>query len=50
MNGKNVVIVGAGTGGIVLANRLRSKLAPPHRIMVIERSETHAFAPSFLWR
>ncbi len=49
MNGKRVVIVGAGTGGIVLANRLRSKLAPPHRIIVIERSERHAFAPSFLW-
>ncbi len=49
MTGRNIVIVGAGTGGIVLANRLREKLAPAHRIIVIERSETHAFAPSFLW-
>lgn len=49
MNGKNIVIVGAGTGGIVLANRLRSRLSRAHRIIVIERSETHAFAPSFLW-
>lgn len=49
MTGRNIVIIGAGTGGIVLANRLREKLAPAHRIVVIERSETHAFAPSFLW-
>jgi len=49
MAGKNIVIIGAGTGGIVLANRLGEKLAPASRIIVIERSETHAFAPSFLW-
>jgi sulfide:quinone oxidoreductase len=46
---KTIVIVGAGTGGIVLANELRRKLAAQHRIIVIERTETHAFAPSFLW-
>ncbi|HVR45009.1 MAG TPA: FAD/NAD(P)-binding oxidoreductase [Thermoanaerobaculia bacterium] len=49
MNGKTIVIVGAGTGGVVLANRLRGLLAPAHRIVVVERSEIHAFAPSFLW-
>ena len=49
MAGKTVVIVGAGTGGVVLANRLRKELPALHRIIVIERSETHAFAPSFLW-
>lgn len=47
--GKTIVIIGGGTGGIVLANELRRKLAPRHRIIVIERTETHAFAPSFLW-
>lgn len=46
---RTIVIVGAGTGGIVLANELRQKLPPQHRIIVIERTETHAFAPSFLW-
>jgi sulfide:quinone oxidoreductase len=46
---KTIVIVGAGTGGIVLANHLRQKLPPQHRIVVVERTETHAFAPSFLW-
>ncbi len=49
MQGKRIVIVGAGTGGIVLANALRRKLGPIHRIVVIEREETHAFPPSFLW-
>ena len=49
MRGRTVVIVGAGSGGIVLANRLRETLSPEHRIIIIERSETHAFAPSFLW-
>ncbi len=48
-SGKTIVIIGGGTGGIVLANRLRGKLASGHRIIVIERSATHAFAPSFLW-
>ena len=47
--GKTIVIIGAGIGGIVLANRLREKLAPIHRIIVIEKSEAHAYAPSFLW-
>ena len=46
---KTIVIVGAGTGGIVLANELRQKLAAQHRIIIIERTEIHAFAPSFLW-
>lgn len=49
MKGKTVVIVGAGTGGIVLANALRGQIGGAHRIIVVERSETHAFAPSFLW-
>lgn len=49
MEGKKVVIIGAGSGGIVLANDLRQKLGTEHRIIVIERSATHAFAPSFLW-
>jgi sulfide:quinone oxidoreductase len=46
---KRIVVLGGGTGGIVLANHLRKELAPCHRITVVERSETHAFAPSFLW-
>ena len=49
MTGKTIVIIGGGIGGIVLANRLRRKLAPIHRIIVVERSETHVFAASLLW-
>ncbi|MGE5345908.1 MAG: NAD(P)/FAD-dependent oxidoreductase [Acidithiobacillales bacterium] len=49
MAGKRIVVIGGGTGGIVLANQLRGRLAIPHRITVVERSETHTFAASFLW-
>jgi len=40
----SIVIIGAGSGGIVLANDLRQKLGTEHRIIVIEQSATHAFA------
>lgn len=49
MSGKKIVILGGGVGGVVLANRLRENLEPDHRVTVIERTETHAFAASFLW-
>lgn len=49
MAGKTIIVIGGGIGGIVFANKLRESLAPTHRIIVVERSETHAFAASFLW-
>ena len=49
MNGKKIVILGGGVGGIVAANELRRLLPQKHRITVIERNAIHAFAPSFLW-
>jgi sulfide:quinone oxidoreductase len=49
MPGKTIVIIGGGVGGVVLANHLRERLDPAHRIVVVERIETHAFAASFLW-
>ncbi len=49
MAGKNIVIIGGGIGGIVLANALRENLDEIHRVVVIEKTEAHAFAASLLW-
>jgi sulfide:quinone oxidoreductase len=45
----NVTILGGGVGGVVAANRLRSRLDRRHRIVLVDREATQAFAPSFLW-
>jgi sulfide:quinone oxidoreductase len=47
--GKTVLILGGGIGGIVAATRLRSLLGREHRVVLIERDSTHVFAPSLLW-
>lgn len=44
-----VVVLGGGTGGLVAAQRLRRRLDPADRVVVIDRSPTFQFAPSFLW-
>ena len=49
MVGKTVLILGGGVGGLVTANRLRQHLPHQHRIVLIEKNDKHAFAPSFLW-
>ncbi len=49
MNGKTVLILGGGIGGLVAANELRHLLPKEHRIMLVEKNPQHAFAPSFLW-
>jgi len=46
---KRIVILGGGVGGVVAANELARRLPRSHRIFLVERSGTHAFAPSFLW-
>lgn len=46
---QTVVILGGGVGGLVTANELARSLPSPHRIVLVERSARHAFAPSFLW-
>ena len=48
-DGKTIVILGGGIGGIVAASRLRKRLPKEHRIVVVERSPQYIFAPSFLW-
>ncbi len=49
MSAQTVVIVGGGVGGLVTANELAVRLPRAHRIVLIEKSGRHAFAPSFLW-
>ncbi|KAB2847558.1 MAG: NAD(P)/FAD-dependent oxidoreductase [Hyphomicrobiaceae bacterium] len=47
--GKTVLTLGAGTGGLVVAHRLRAALQKEHRVVLIEREASHVFAPSLLW-
>lgn len=49
MNGKTVLILGGGVGGIVTANALRESLSPEHRVIVVEKNAEHVFSPSLLW-
>src|SRR3989304_3542058 len=49
MNGKTVLILGGGTGGLVAANELRGKLGKEHKIILIDKNDKHIYAPSFLW-
>lgn len=46
MGGKTIAILGGGVGGLVAANELRRLLDAEHRIVLIEKSRQHAFAPS----
>ena len=45
-----VVILGGGVGGLVAAHHLRRRLQRQHRVILIDRSPDHLFAPSLLWR
>ncbi len=51
---KTILILGAGTGGIITANDLSKKLgkgekANPIRIILFEKEKKNVFAPSLLW-
>ncbi len=48
-NGKTILILGGGIGGVVAATRLREKLPREHRVVLIERDAHHLFQPSLLW-
>lgn len=47
--GKTVLILGGGIGGIVAASKLRRALSREHRVMLVEQAATHLFQPSLLW-
>jgi sulfide:quinone oxidoreductase len=47
--GKTILVLGGGVGGVMAARELRKRLPGNHRVVLIERSESFAFAPSYLW-
>ena len=47
--GKTVLVLGGGVGGVVTARELRKLLPAPHRVVLVEREREHLFAPSLLW-
>lgn len=49
MKNKKILILGGGIGGLVAADKLRQHLPDQHRIIIVEKNDHHAFAPSFLW-
>lgn len=49
MNNKRIVILGGGSGGIVAANELRRTLSPEHKIILVDKGDSHLFYPSLLW-
>lgn len=49
MAGQTVVVVGGGVGGTVASRRLRRLIDPSDRVIVVERSRTLEYAPSYGW-
>ena len=46
---KTILVLGAGTGGVVAAVALSKKLGKSASILVFEKETNHVFAPSLLW-
>jgi len=49
VSGKTIAILGAGTGGLTCASRLRRMLGREHRVVLIDRSPHYTFEPSLPW-
>jgi sulfide:quinone oxidoreductase len=47
MAGKTIAVLGGGIGGLVAANRLRRLLPREHRVVIVDRSVWHSFAPAY---
>lgn len=48
-NGRTVLVLGGGVGGLVAAHRLRKLLAARDRVVLIDREAFHVFQPSLPW-
>lgn len=46
---QRIVILGGGTGGTLVANRLRRRLGPDARITVVDRDDEHVYQPGLLF-
>ena len=46
---KRVVILGGGTGGTMMANRLVRALSPDWKIIVVDRDDLHVYQPGLLF-
>jgi sulfide:quinone oxidoreductase len=44
-----VVILGGGVGGVVTATELKKRINGGHRVVLVDRTAQHLFAPSLLW-
>jgi sulfide:quinone oxidoreductase len=47
--GKTILVLGAGTGGIITAKELSKKVGGKTKILLFEKEEKNIFAPSLLW-
>ncbi len=46
---KHIVILGAGTAGTIVANKLAHELNDGWKITIVDKSETHYYQPGFLF-
>src|SRR6516162_2439214 len=46
---KHLVILGAGTAGTMVANRLRSRLPAAWQITIVDPANTHLYQPGLLF-
>src|SRR3990170_8435600 len=49
IDGKTIVVLGGGLGGLLAAKKLRGKLGREHRVVLVEREIRQTFAPSYPW-
>lgn len=46
---RTVLVLGAGIGGLVAAERLRQRLPAGDQVIAVDRTDQHSFSPSLLW-